>query len=505
MAKPNVVLVTADALRPDHLGCYGYAKDTSPALDALAQSAFLFENVWATGPSTPFSFPGLMASRMPFESTSFGVGGAALTLAELLRAAGYRTQGFHAANPYISHYFGYDRGFDQVVDFLEYKPVSDIGFRYLETDERVGSRQKAPGALHGRVRQGVRRALQTAPALWRIKKPLAAAWRWASDRLSYCDHIRIKLELESKFAPTVLRWVTKNRDEPSFLWVHPMTVHEPYAPPEACQLAVNGRRLPRWRVNKLRRTVAVPNQVEAGRIGEQDVEDMVALYDAEIRRLDNFLARLLAALQEPGWWTSSIIIVTADHGEQLFEHGRFFHPSLHYNEVLKVPLIIRLPGGQGACRISQQVGLIDLMPTLAELLDLELPEGSCRGKSFASLLSGRGQAWRQSRLYVSESFCGRNDTFYRVDGRDLRGVARRISFQNLSVKLLVDCSTGKCQAFDLRKDPAEENDLAPARPELAQIAKRLARLHIRSCERVRVRRAFPCAPMPTESSEVAPQ
>ena len=489
MNRPNVILITVDSLRPDHLGCYGYGKPTSPNLDAFARRCHVFERAWAAGPNTPTSFPALMASRMPFGTPSFGVLGAPLTLAEMLRGAGYRTQGFNAGNPYVSRFFGYDRGFDQLADFLDYEAGEHVAFRHMEPDAQVGARSDTlADRLRRAILAGTERATRPFPGLQHVAGRLRRLWRTVGRAVRLPYSLQAKVRLERAFWSAVGRWVSEDRKEPFFLWVHAMTVHVPYAPPARCQRAASGRAISRARVGQLARLVALANHGDLEGLGQQDVRDSAALYDAEVRHVDELLGRLFTGLRKRGR-RRSVVIVTADHGEQFLEHGRLVHPSFHYNELLRVPLLIHLPGQSEGRRIARQVGLVDLMPTLAEVLGIEPGGCGCVGRSFASLLRGSSDAAAAERLYVAESFYGPNDTVDGVNWQRPCEAGRRVSFQNSRIKLAVDLTSGDCSVFDLRADPGEKSDLAARRPELAQIAQRLACLHVRQSERERASRA----------------
>jgi arylsulfatase A-like enzyme len=292
----------------------------------------------------------------------------------------------------------------------------------------------------------------------------------------------------------VRRWLSENEEEPFFLWIHDMAVHDPYWASEEAQRSVNGRVIPRRRAIKLLRSAAAVNQGRSANVRPEDLRDLIALYDAEVRDADAFVGSVIECLKRRGWWDSCIFIVTSDHGDQLFEHGRFFHPASHHNELLRVPLLIRLPAQRGGQRVGGQVGLIDLVPTLADLLGTRLPDDACLGSSFASALRGRRDLAADSRLYVSESFYGLHGVAHRVDWHRVWRSNRRISYQNLRLKLMVDCHSSRCLAFDLRSDPGEIKDLTDGRSEPARIARALARLHVRRSERVRIRRTFPVVP-----------
>jgi arylsulfatase A-like enzyme len=492
--RPNIVLVTVDALRADHLGCYGYDRPTSPRLDGLAGRACRFARAWATGPNTPHACPGLMASRLPFEGRTFGVRGAPLTLAQMLGSLGYRTQAFMAGNAFLTRAFGYDRGFDAFADGLQHWIPENAALRRDAGGRRVGRRVHPLSRFCRRALAALSDGVKSAPALERVSERLGWLWRPVVERLWHANSIRIKRGRAAALPGPLLRWVEQNRAEPFFLWVHPMCVHDPYAPPPDCQQAVNGRVLPARRMVALRRLMSAVNQARRRTASARDVRDMTALYDAEVRRADALLGRLFDALRGRGWWEDALVIVTADHGEALFEHGRFQHPSYHYDELLRVPLLVKTPGQREGREVGDAVGLIDLAPTLADLLGFEPPAGAWLGSSFAGLLRDPPERRADGPFYVAESFHSARGTVSSLDWTRLWRHGRRVSLQGRRFKLMVDCATGECRAFDLGGDPGEQRDLVPCRPELAEIGRRLARLQVRSGERARIRSTFPAGP-----------
>ncbi|MFO8009053.1 MAG: sulfatase [Candidatus Brocadiia bacterium] len=490
---PDVLLVTVDALRPDRLGCYGGDRAMAPHIDRLADSACVFETAWAAGPNTPASFPGLMASRTAFQSGSLGVGEAPVTLAELLRSQGYGTFGFNAGNPYVSRFFGYDRGFDELRSFLEHTPTDGGVFDHVPQDEAAGTRVSGAASAVRRAFRGARAALKVPLRALGLLRPLEPLWRPVLDHMRYWSRFRVKLDLEERYWSAVSDWLEAPPERPFFLWLHPMTVHEPYCPPARCQREVAGRALSMRRMIALRRAAGRVAEGDRSALSDRDVRELRMLYDAEVRRMDERLGVVLDALRRQGRLERCLLIVTSDHGEQFMEHGRCFHPSFHFNETLRVPLLVRLPGEDEGRRVEREVGLVDLLPTVADLLGAELPDGACVGRSFAPLLRGEEMS-TEGRLFVSESFYGPHGTFYQLDCRDLRRVKRRVSFQNRCIKLAADGAAGTCSVFDLRSDPGEEDDLSGRRPELEEAAMGLARCHFRRAERERVRRAFPGGP-----------
>ena len=121
MKKRSLVLVTVDCLRADHVGFLGYSRPVTPALDALAQNSIVFSDAIVAGAPTYFSFPAIMASRYPLAlgREVLGIAPHEVTLATLLRDAGFTTAAFLAGNPYLSPRFGYEQGFETFRDFLD--------------------------------------------------------------------------------------------------------------------------------------------------------------------------------------------------------------------------------------------------------------------------------------------------------------------------------------------------------------------------------------------------
>jgi arylsulfatase A-like enzyme len=309
---PAIVLVSIDTLRPDHLGCYGYPRPTSPEIDLFREEAILFEEAVAHAPSTLSSHASLFSSLLPPHHGASARNQSAIApgvplLAEVLRDAGFATGSFNGGGQ-LHPAWGLDRGFDVYESFAE----SD--------GDRLGEDT--------------------------FRERLAAARGW----------------LESV------------KDEPFFLFLHTYEVHHPYTPePERLALMESGYqgRLP-GRIS-IRVLEKINDGVKALRPG--DLEHIVATYDAEISSADAGFGDLLALLRELGRYDSSLIVFTSDHGEAFGERGRVgWHGDTLYDEQLRIPLVIRLPGGRLAgTTVKGQVRGVDLAPTVLSLLGLPVP------------------------------------------------------------------------------------------------------------------------------------
>ncbi len=279
-APPNIVLVTIDTLRADHLSCYGDRQGLTPGLDALAAEGILFEQALTPAPLTLPAHASLMTGTLPVhhgvrDNTGFVLASSHATLAESLSAAGYQTGAFVGAFVLDSR-FGLDQGFDTYFDDFSEAPLDQL---QLDISERPA----------GEV--------------------LAQAKAWIRARSS---------------------------QRPWFAWIHLFDPHAPYQPPAAFSS---------W--------------------GE---------YAGEVAFVDAQLSQFFRFLREQGSFDRSLIVVTSDHGEGLGEHGEDTHGMFLYDSTLRVPLIVKLAGGRFAGRrVAQQVGLVDLMPTILLEAGLESP------------------------------------------------------------------------------------------------------------------------------------
>ncbi|MEE8201848.1 MAG: sulfatase [Candidatus Acidoferrales bacterium] len=341
--KPNVVLVTVDSLRADHVGCsVGDAQPSlTPNLDALAAESRVFTQAFAQGPYTTFSLPSLFTGRYPcrlkpmgralrWEQAAGVVVEGTPTLPERLRAAGYHTAGFHS-NPLVSRLFGFDRGFDAFYD--------DVMF----SERSLPSRLKLWAARLQR--------------LFRVDPYLSA--RGLNTR--------------------VLAWLERAR-EPFFLWVHYMDTHGPYLARKVLKYVSKGERV--WR-----KSVAAPE-----RVTPREREFLRANYRRQIVRLDAELGRLWEVFDRKGLFDRSLVVVTADHGDEFYEHGGYSHSHKLYDELLHVPLLVRLPDGVPG-RVEVLTELIQIAPTVLEMAGVEVSgSNGFDAASFLPVLRGAAEA-----------------------------------------------------------------------------------------------------------------
>ena len=329
--RPNLILISIDTLRADHLGCYGYGRATSPNLDAFAASAVLYERAVAPAPWTLPSHVAMLTGRDPLQSGILdrlsAIPEEVPVVAELLQKRGYQSAAFVDSND--GGFVGARRGFAR--GFATYNHSPHPGERF--------------------------------------------------------DH---------DMAATVdagIAWMEQSGgDGPFFLFLHTKSVHStmevgkvPYSKPEPYQsrfLEQPGGLL-RWRgvptmsgsqqLNELNTKLAAGHR-EDPHVTPESVAELIALYDAGIYYVDEQFQRLLDYLADSGLQEETIVMVVSDHGEMFTDHLFFGHTEV-YEPALRVPLLLREPGGPAGQRIKSQVRLADLFSTLLERAGVESPRG----------------------------------------------------------------------------------------------------------------------------------
>lgn len=341
--RPNVLVFLVDTLRADHLGCYGYDRPTSPEIDAFAKESVVFEECRAPASWTKPSVASLMTSLYPSEHACVQQNeilvDEAHTLPEVFRAAGWRTGAF-SDNPFVSPEFGFGQGFDH---FDAARPSV-----------------VANGTLLGKV-------LFMLKALSLTGKPFGVGDRAYRGVGTLVDG-----------EAGLLRFVDAAKGEPWFAFVQAMEPHLPYEPDRADATAFGYPQAEPYRAPP-KFNGALPFQTAPD--PEPGVRDrIVALYDAEIRGISRAFGKLLDELRARGVYENTIIVLTADHGEEFHEHGGWTHGHSLHREVVHVPLIVRLPDSLGPSagrgrgrRVQHPCSLLDVYPTLTDAAAVDDP------------------------------------------------------------------------------------------------------------------------------------
>jgi arylsulfatase A-like enzyme len=336
-SPPNVLLVVIDTLRADHLGSYGYPRPTSPNLDALAARGVRFAQAHSTtswtAPSVTSILTGLYPAVHGVEKSVSVLGHAVPTMGEAFHKVGYVTAALSSNPLFVSPRVGLARGFD-TFEVLEGPPVAP---------------EKAVDMIP--VDPGFQSFVEVAKA----------------DRVT----------------DAALHWLDEPHrgDRPWFLYLHYIDPHADYFPPPefAARFGVQpGAKYSGVDQRPLLRTFRAPESAD-------DLATLVGLYDGEIAFTDAHVGRLLEAIEAR--WQNTLIVVTADHGEEFGDHGRLLHTMTLFEEQLHVPLIIAGAGVPHSQVVDVPFSLVGLWATIADLARIA-PPPAATGRSFAAAALG---------------------------------------------------------------------------------------------------------------------
>jgi arylsulfatase A-like enzyme len=467
-ARKSVILITVDCLRADHCGFMGYPRPTTPFLGALAPESFVFPTAIVAGVPTYYSFPAILASRYPLAlgREVLGLAPEEKNLASALKEAGYATAFFGAANPYLSAQFGYDFGFDTFQDFLDgnLAPLSDPEAAALDRTDWAGNLNRTLADISHKL-----------PGMGAAYDELYFQYcqRWAAPAPSL-DSLR-RFPAADVIVDHARTWLASVGENPFFLCLHFMDPHSPYYPTEKGMEMIGEHRPTAARARYLN---AYWNRSD---IGSQRLrrhrDEISALYDAGISWVDAQISRLVAELHRLQLWQNCIFAFTADHGEQFLEHdGRYHAPSL-VEELIHVPLLLRVPGASKKAVSHNPFSLLHLAPTLLMAAGLSIP-AEFQGQSHWPHLQ-EGTAW--SEPAVSECIAGCTNPF----NLDQRSGPRLLAVREARYKMLLKFDSGTDYLFDLEADPVEQSPVpaASGKPERRRLLQ-AAQAHLRrSCMR----------------------
>jgi len=365
----NLLIVTLDTTRADHLGCYGKSSAVTPNVDRIAEEGFLFLRCYTPVPLTTPSHSTIFTGMYPpahgvRDNGLFVLPEHATTLAELMKEAGWATGAAVGSFP-VTREFGLAQGFDYFNDHItvaeeDFRGKRQVPSRGVFFDERPAS--------------------------------------WVND--------------------AIMPWLDEHMGGAFFAWVHYWDPHHPLVPPPP--------------------------------FSEIFAND---LYLGEIAYADQAFGALLDRLRRSGVYERTVIVVVGDHGEGRGEHNEETHSMLVYDSTIRVPLIIRVPGMQGGRSIQQRVGTVDLLPTLAELFDLQLP-ADIQGRSLVEAMRDEEETPAGVPYYAET-------------------LSPRLSHGWGELRALIDGSYKyihgpRPELYNLDDDPGELQDLLHEMPEVAE-------------------------------------
>ena len=372
---PNVLLISLDACRADHLGSYGYSRDTSPFLDRIAAEGLRFEWAFVNTHGTPPSHTTILSSlyqethRVQLNDLKtlahFRIPDGVRLLQEHFRDAGYQTLGVTAGG-WMSADFGYSRGFDFFDDRAT--TIDDGAQRIVEL-----------------VRQG------------------------AGD------------------------------NRPLFAFLHTYEIHSPYDSPPAYR-SLWGEFPSRFEASSKNLQEINNHQLEAN---DADRRFITSMYDAGIRYTDDVLRVMFSELESLGFFENYIVVITSDHGEELGERGAYLHRKLLFDDLIRVPLILRGSRVPADVVSTELVSSIDIAPTLLAYAGIDVTE-RMEGRD---LLSGEPAV---------------PDAIFSQYG------SRRYAIRTKDWKLIINTRRSVAKLYDLRNDPQERENVFARYPETAR-------------------------------------
>jgi arylsulfatase A-like enzyme len=447
----SLVLITVDCLRADHVGFLGYHRPTTPFLDGLAEESFVFPTAIVAGAPTYYSFPAILASRPPLAlgRDVIGLAPGEPTLASALRQAGYTTAALAAGNPYLSRGFGYDAGFDTFQDFLNPEMA-------VVSNGSDGNRQSR---LRGRLNRGLAKFCHKLPTAGSIYDELYFQYcQRVASQPSAVDTLR-RCPTADVIVDQARDWLAGAEPGPFFLWLHLMDPHAPYLPGNEAMAEMGVQSGSPFRLRYLNsywnRSDLTPDRLERHR------DEIIALYDASIRWVDNQVARLVDALGCFRLWDNCVLALTADHGEEFLDHGGRYHaPPKVTEEIVHVPLLMRVPEAQKHPVSPAPFSLLHLAPTLLSAIGVPAPADFQGRSHWPEIQMGRG--WGEEAIVECVTEC--TNPFHPAD----RLGPRLLAVRDARYKLVLDFGGRREQLFDLQADPAEMQAL----PEHAEKAAR---------------------------------
>lgn len=404
----NVILISLDTLRADHLGCYGYFRDTSPNIDSLSRDSVLIDNCYSTAASTLVAHMSLMTSLNPkshrvYDDTAGDkLSPELLTIADVLRGHGYYC-GALTGSGLVSAIFGFSKGFDE----------------------------------------------------------------YHEDRYS-----QFKGDSAENLYANAAAWLSYNRDKKFFLFLHTYQPHNPYKNNSSLGKAFLNEHsewqeidiMKQLRDLESKNPVSYPSELEdrAKRILENylfrfrelpdnERQNIIDLYDGEIRHTDEYLIKpLLSELKRLNIYENTMIILLSDHGESFGDHKMWEHGVQLYNELIHVPLIIKYPGSkyrEGI--IANSVGIIDVVPSILAELGIA-PHSQFEGKQIRDIINGVEDFDRI--CYAETRTAGRKIALIRGHDKLIFNGAPKSIYHFVGIP-------SQIEYYDLHEDLSEKNNI----------------------------------------------
>lgn len=441
-ARPNVIFIIIDSCSFTHTSFGGNARDTTPFLTEFSRQAVQYPLAFSHGPISGISIGSFTTSSYAFDHQDMPieVGPSRPSIPMLLHDAGYYNA-LVTSNPYYAKKFGYQHGVDAYkVFFNEKDEIRRMNQQGLFT-RMFNALYNVP--LYRTGKEWLKRNLNSAYQAGRMGKTVLTA-RHPSP---FGDAAQLNNEILN-----ILR--NRPKEKSLFLQVQYMDLHAPNLPPEIF-------------LEKFGKPVSKSQQYIYGQkrnmrpipaFTPDEVEDLTLLHNACLAHVDSRIQEVLEELKRQGIYDNSLIVITADHGEAFFEHGDLGHHALLYDENIRIPLLIKYPGGLGAGTTCERiVRQIDIAPTIVDVADIRHPQTHI-GTSLYPGAAGKGDAPSREHAIAFTAARFSPENVSRLNFKQFQ-----IALRTKNWKLIVH-GDREDELYRLDQDPGEQNDLLKGSP-----------------------------------------
>jgi arylsulfatase len=322
---PNIIIISIDALRADHLSCYGYKHIKTKNIDKIAEDGFLFRNAYSTTSWTLASMMSMLTGKYPsvHQCTNYvkSKPESIITITQVLKSYGYQTYGINTSEM-LNYRYGFSSGFDR---YIEYREISWL-YLFKET----------------RIYKFLNKILSQDPHKY--------STMWATKEIK--------------------KFLNKKHNSPFFLWTHYLDPHAPYTPPK--KYIPDGIESAKESYDFMKTKMNFPLEIQ---YSKENRSSLINLYDGEILYIDDKIGEIMQLLKNKNLYDNSFILLTSDHGEEFLEHNGWRHGRTLYNEVVNIPFIVKLPIEYNQEKmphtINKPISLSSLPGTLLNILKID--------------------------------------------------------------------------------------------------------------------------------------
>lgn len=439
----RTILITIDCWRLDRLGVFGYKNSVLPNINKLSKNAYTFENMISNSSNTAPSFYALFMSKIPVIDGQYSpLPSDQKQFTEILRENKVKTCAIHS-NPHLGVTCNYNKGFDDFFDMFEEPEYYSLRKKLINRINKILDffGLKVITKLNKRFLKKIR--LKAFKPSMRTKK-INYAYSNAKD-----------------VTRKAIEWVSKNYKSDFFLWIHYMDSHRPYFPPDKFIKRVSNREISESTKLYLRDIVRFfkPDSKERLNIDDDSIELTNIIYDAELNYVDYYLGILFKYLKHVKIFSDVNLVLTADHGEAIFEHGFLGHQISLYDELLKIPLIIQLEHNQKSQRVIKTYAeLIDLAPTILNTFNIAPSlDYNFRGISLIPLIDKEDNNKKSENIL--SALLHHDNKIYSFYRKTNESYFILISIRTKNWKLIFDEQTNNYELYNLVEDPKELTNL----------------------------------------------